>query len=585
MDPDEAELRTESPDAYEAFGAHQRERDSSYECSDFAASADEASSSADKGHGASGNALRRKRPAQRASAVRPFKRQKGVFNAEYLDLLNQDIDDAAQRECWQEEVQLLKSQIGLTHWSAIEKRRFFEAMSRLGKYDLPGIAARIGTKSEVEVQQYITLLQDSIKQRKSKNSRSYLEIAEYPAAVELSPQCCHAQEEAADAISVRQERREEQREQLKWGPNWDITPSLAQTLSRHVENGETLPDEALKFAQLFHLPTWLNLSERVFMNSSIPGNNWSNVDDKQPSIWATTFDDFHSLAVSITRRLVQSTLFISTSRIRAKMEFRPSTRRVVRKRDVEAAVASLSMPHNSFERWRTSARRLRLDVFNEQPDGDDEDDDDNDDDDDDAAAAAAAAATETEEEPMTYDEVEKELSFHPETADEEQSSDQRVWKLAVLSDDASDIPDHDARAISGDDNPRQQHTELDDRDEVDRELGEILCYAAADIRHVRSTKEALLVGIKAERRREAQAERHDQYASYQAETHMWSILQRRPPLELPRVQEPGPVQKSNQGLDRILPWGRNWASRLEYYEKWETLDAGSGKEDEEQDRS
>ncbi|KAG5960658.1 hypothetical protein E4U58_004581 [Claviceps cyperi] len=571
MDPDDAELRMESRDAFEA---HQRERDSSNECSEFAASADEASSSAEDGHGASDHALRRKRPAQQASAVRPFKRQKGVFNTEYLDLLNQDIEDAAQCVCWEEEVQLLKSQIGLTHWSAIEKRHFFEAVSRLGKYDLPGIAARIGTKSEVEVQQYVTLLQDSIKQRKSKNSRSYLEIAEYPAAVELSPQCCHAQEEAADAISVRQERREEQREQLKWGPNWDITPSLAQKLSRHVENGDTLPDEALKFAQLFHLPTWLNLSERVFMNSSIPGNNWSNVDDKQPSIWATTFDDFHSLAVSITRRLVQSTLFISSSRIRAKMEFRPSTRRVVRKRDVEAAVASLNMPHNSFERWRTSARRLRLDVFNEQPD---EDDDDNDDDD------AAAAATDAEEEPMTYDEVEEELSFRPETTDEEQSSDQGAWKLAVLSDDASDTPEHDAGAILGYDNPRQQHTEFDDRDEVERELGEILYYAAADIRHVRSTKEALLVGIKAERWQEAQAERHDEYASYQAETHMWSILQRRPPLELPRVQEPGPVQKSNQGLDRILPWGRNWASRLEYYEEWETLDTGSGKEDGEQD--
>ncbi|KAG6321533.1 hypothetical protein E4U22_001797 [Claviceps purpurea] len=575
MDPDEAELRMESPDAFETFEAHQRERDSSYECSDFAASADEASSSAESGHGASGNASRRKRPAQQASAVRPFKRQKGIFNTEYLDLLNQDIDDAAQRVCWEEEVQLLKSQIGLTHWSAIEKRHFFEALSRLGKYDLPGIAARIGSKSEVEVQQYITLLQDSIKQRKSKNSRSYLEIAEYPAAVELSPQCCHAQEEAADAISVRQERREEQREQLKWGPNWDITPSLAQKLSRHVENGEMLPDEALKFAQLFHLPTWLNLSERVFMNSSIPGNNWSNVDDKQPSVWATTFDDFHSLAVSITRRLVQSTLFISTSRIRAKMEFRPSTRRVVRKRDVEAAIASLNMPHNSFERWRTSARRLRLDVINEQPDGDDEDDDDNDDDD--------AAATDAGEEPMTYDEVEEELSFRPETPDEEQSSDQRAWKLAALSDDASDTPDHDARAISEDENPGQQHTEFDDRDEIDRELGEILFYAAADIRHVRSTKDALLSGIKAERRQEAQAERHDEYASYQAETHMWSILQRRPPMELPRVQEPGPVQKSNQGLDRILPWGRNWASRLEYYEEWETLNIGSGKEDEDQE--
>ncbi|KAG5984338.1 hypothetical protein E4U55_005223 [Claviceps digitariae] len=584
MDPDEAELRAESSDGFEA---DPRNRDNSFEPSEteiYTTNADYPLSPAEYEDQPSGSISPRKRPAEAASAFRPFKRQKGTFNAEYLDLLNRDIDDAAQRVCLDEEVQFSKSQIGLTKWSAMEKRQFFEAVSRLGKYDLPAIAARVGTKSEIEVQQYICLLRDGIEQRKSQNSRSYLENAQYPAAVELSQQCCYAQEEAADAISVRQERREEQREELKWGPNWDITPSLARKLSRDLENGEPLPDEALQFAQLFHLPTWLTLSERAFMNSSIPGNNWNYVDDKQPSMWATAFDDFYSLAVSITRRLVQSTLFISLSRIRAKKELRATTRDIVRKRDVEAAIASLNMPHNSHEMWRTCARRLRLDVFAEPSD---RDDDGGSDDEADTDADAAAASGAEEEEPMTYDEIEEELTVKVEPTSEEQSQspDPSIWKLAIVSDDGSEPMDHSEEVhdagMGTEEVGTQQDTEDEEEYEINRELKEIGWYSTSDMRDVRSANEALRLRIQTERLQEAQAERHDVYASYQAETQMWSVLQRKPPVELARVQEPGRVHMSNLALDRIYPWGRNWASSLEYYEEWETLDSARREDDEE----
>ncbi|KAG5927941.1 hypothetical protein E4U42_001533 [Claviceps africana] len=594
MDPDEAELKAESSGSHEVGS---RDRGSSYDPSDSgirinanAGYALALSPAEYEDYQPSGNASPRKRPAEGTSASRPFKRQKGIFNAEYLDLLNRDIDDAARRVCWDEDVQFSKSQIGLTKWSAAEKRQFFEAVSRLGKYDLPGIAARIGTKSEIEVQQYICLLRDGIEQRKSQNSRSYLETAQYPAAVELSQHCCHAQEEAADAISVRQERREEQREELKWGPNWDITPPLARKLSRDLENGEPLPDKGLQFAQLFHLPTWLSLSERVFMNSSIPGNNWNYIDDKQPSMWATAFDDFYALAVSITRRLVQSSLFISSSRIRAKMELHPTTRHVVRKRDVEAAIASLNMPRNSYEMWRMCARRLRLDVFDEPPDRNDDDDDDDDDDadaDDGDVDAASISASAPEEEPMSYDKVEQDLICKAEPASEEQSPDPSIWKLAAPSDgDCEPIDDleqvYDARVVS-DEVDNQQDTEDEEDDEADWEMREIQWHATADVRNVRTAKEALRLRIEAERRQEAQAERHDDYASHQAEGEMWAVLQRKPPVELARVQEPGRVQMSNLELDRICPLGRNWASSLEYCEEWETLDTTPREDEEEQD--
>ena len=502
--------------------------------------------------------LSRKRSSRPAEdvAFRPFKRKKGTFTVEYLDLLNNCVEDAAHGVC-SDDVELAESQMGLTIWSAVEKTQFFEALSRLGRYNMAAIAARIGTKNELEVQHYMSVIEETKARRAAMNRRSFLESAEYPAAVELSQQCCHAQEEVADAISLRQEQREEQRERAKWRQHWDVTLGMARKLTRKdvdADEGSRGAEDAPKFAHLFHTHNWLNLSNRIFMNSSVPGNNWRAVNDKPPSIWATAFDDFYSLAVSVTRRLVQTTLFISMSRIRAKRELQSSTRQIVRRKDVEAAVASLGMAPNGFQYWKKAARRLRLDVYEEPPDRDED---------------------EADQEPMAYDEVEAMLAG--ESNEQETSSDNGYIKLGPLSMDEDildddEMDDDDEHAKTDNDSPVQDDTDDEEQEEISREAKEVLWYAAAGLRDVQSERHALERRIAMERHQEAQAQLHDEYASAIAEADMWRVLQVQPPADMPRPLDPGPVQRSNMDVESIYPIGRDWSSRLEYYAEWETLD-------------
>jgi hypothetical protein len=312
-----------------------------------------------------------------------------------------------------------------------------------------------------------------------------------------------------------------------------------------------MPESALKFAQLFHLSKWLRLSERAFMNSSIPGNNWNFVDDKPPSVWATAFDDFYSLAVSLTRRLVLTTLFISTSRIRAKRELIPTTQDVVRRKDVEAAIESLGLSHNSKEWWKKSATRLRLEVFDEPPDKNDED---------------------GEQEPMTYEAVEDALSCGPDGMDTRPSDLDRE-RLDDSSDDAVQDVSQDENFDTGIDSEAEAKQEVDVEEyEITREVNEVLWYSAPDFRDLRSAKRALRRRVTIERQQEAQAQLHDEFASSQAEAEMWNILQKKPPLELPKPADPGRLLRSTRAVEDVYPLGRDWASKLDYYEEWETLD-------------
>ncbi|GJN66916.1 hypothetical protein PLICBS_000938 [Purpureocillium lilacinum] len=468
-----------------------------------------------------------KRPAEDNPAFRPFKRQKGTINLEYLELLNRDIDDAAHRACLDDDVDLPPTQIGLTLWSTVEKRQFFEALSRCGRHNIAQIAAHVNSKSVVEVQHYIDFLQDAHQRRRQFDRRSFLATAEYPAAVELSPQCCHAQEEAADAVSLRQEQRESQREEQKWGPNWDVTPDVALSLDR----GD---NQSPPFSQLFHTSRWLRLSQRFFMNSTIPNSNWHHIDDVPPSMWATAFDDFHSLAISVTRRLVQATLFISMSRIRAKRELVPKTRSFVRRKDAEAAIASLGMPANARHLWQESARRLRLDVYEEPPSRDDE----------------------GEDEPMSYDEVERELGEGLDMGEGPDTTTERP------------VYNHESEFEDEEEDEEGSHENVEERD-IDREANEILWYSAADLRDVAGTRQALKLRIATERRQEEQADRFDEHASSRAEMEMWEVLQKKPPMEIPRTQDPGRPERSNLDVESIYPLRRDWADQLKYRSEWE----------------
>ncbi|KAM0563547.1 hypothetical protein ACHAPJ_001271 [Fusarium lateritium] len=478
-----------------------------------------------------------KRPAEEDLIPRAFKRHKGILNTDYLDLLNRDIEDAAQRVCLaddEEETLLYPSQMGLTYWSIPEKKLFFEAIARLGQSDLPGIASRIGTKSEIEVNHYLHILQKARLLRQREVRRPAIEFPEITAAVELSQQCCHALDEAADAISVRQERKEEQREENKWGDCWDITPRIA----RRLDNGESVTEgQELPFSGLFNLHIWLRLSERIFMNSSIPSENWDSIDNRPPSMWATTFEDFHSLAVSITKRLVQTTIFLSLSRIKAKKELRPSTRETVRAQDVEAAVASLGMNANSRQFWKKCARRLRLEVHEEPPDRDDE----------------------GEYEPLSYEEVEDFLPGDDEGAEPATETELKLEDVVDYSEeDALGSDFEEPIALSDEENAA-----------IEREANEVLQFSAADFPETYRKKETLKNRIATERRQEQYAEERDQYASWQAEAEMWDLLQKRPPIELPKMPEPGPLQRSTMDVESIFPIGRDWRTKTKYRSEWE----------------
>ncbi|PFH62578.1 hypothetical protein XA68_12998 [Ophiocordyceps unilateralis] len=445
------------------------------------------------------------------------RRRKSTFNSDYLDLLNRDIEEAVQRVCLDQDPDLPFGQVGLIFWSPVEKQQFFEAVARLGRHDLPGIASRVGTKSLVEIRQYLRFLQEADAIRRQPAADSFLEFAEYPAAVELSQQCCHAQEEAADAISLRQGRREAQREADKWGHYWDVTPEVAAELD--IADHHTPP-----FAQLFHVRCWLTLSEQILMNSSVPGDNWRFVGHDPPSIWATTLQDFHSLAVSLTRRLVQTTLFITMSRIRAKERVDPGIRGIVRTKDVEAAIHSLALTPNASRFWLKSARRLRLCVYRELP-----------------------LPKDSAEEPMSYDEVEAELAVAEDSEDASEpvgtQATIQIDKVSDAEDEEEPSDDDDSKQSSDDSADDESSTQDQEQAEISREAKEVLWHSAVDLRDVRSKRRPLERRIAMERRQEEQAERWDEYASYQAELEMWTLLRETPPPDMPKAHEPGRLER------------------------------------------
>lgn len=471
-------------------------------------------------------------PTRPSKRPKIFKRRlrKGRLVPEYLSLLNAEIQAAAQRinsESLSEPLE--PSQLGLTCWSSIEKHIFFESLARLGRDNLEGIAASIGSKSVIEVRHYIHLIEEELARRKRTGIRRILTMVEYPSAVELSPQCCRAVDETADAIGLKEDEREQQREEGRWGSAWNLTPEISMLLREGVE--DIVDTQALPSVELLHLSNWLQLSQRIFMNSSVPGGNWEYIDDGLPSIWATTFEDFRSLAISFTRRLVQTSIFAASTRRTGQRDGSDLLDKFVKRMDVQAAAASLGLPANSRDFWRKSARRLRIDVYDEV----DED---------------------GEPEIMSYEEVEEALSGSVDADTSPLNTEEHVGRNPdeeledLTSEEVSDGVDEEEKAIA-------------------EEAKEVLLYSVAEFPSTSKTKESLGFRIAVERQQEQHAEECDQYASYKEELEVWKALRMEPPEGLTEKAEPGPGSRSNRDVGSVYPLGRDWRSNTRYFSEWE----------------
>ncbi|EAA26589.2 hypothetical protein GE21DRAFT_6172 [Neurospora crassa] len=565
------------------------------------------------------------RPPKRSSdglalhAERPPKRHKTPFNHSYLALLNADITDAASRfvpsgdETTQ---QLASSQIGLTVWTPAEKELFFSAVSRLGPDSASAIALRIRTKSELEVAEYLEVFRQTIKTRQDPKLATLAQLlqpltpAEVPAAVELSQQCCNALEEAADAVASRQESWEEVEEMRKWGENrWLIRKDNVKGLEMEAreetekkterkqreekgkgkdanqdgdyealvkteEDVDEFGRRKLPALDLFRVRKMLDLSENVFMNSTVDDYNWSSMSDEPPAIRATALEDLHSLVVSLTRRLVAAVIYISESRIKAKRAVHPSTRNHVWVQDVEAAVLSLGLKKDSHQFWAKAARRLRLDVYGDE--------------DHDYKEELARKEEEgidvdvdmirDEPEPMSYPEVEEALGLEPDTNrpesddadefDEDERSD--VESLASLSstpslDELDNLEQNIEEPTQTEPHPiapsspaPSEHHQLDpvEDEAIKSEAKELLRYSALPMAITSRARQILYARIRTQRAQEAYADALDMRASYKEEKRMWQLLGREPPEDLVLVkgeipQEPVATGR-HTGVDELL---------------------------------
>ncbi|KAJ5958898.1 uncharacterized protein N7479_006048 [Penicillium vulpinum] len=248
------------------------------------------------------------------------------------------------------------SQHGSMVWTPTEKEVFFNGLDRKGKGGIKELAAAIGTKSELEVMQYIQLLHKALEAQY--NSDVHLErmpvLSDVQAATEVSQECCELLDEYGDVLVLKESLTEAQTGTKQHGDNWIITSDRAQHLADE-EDDSTRGDLRLA-ADLLNLPDWVRLSHVLFMNfgGKQAEKNWWNLAKRKdlitayghaPSMTADTVVDFYSLAVSLTRRLVQSSLFFAMSRLRGLNRSGNDRKGHVRMQDVRAAIEVLNMKH------------------------------------------------------------------------------------------------------------------------------------------------------------------------------------------------------------------------------------------------
>ena len=292
-----------------------------------------------------------------------------LYNDGYRKLLNDNIQEVLESPFVEESEMLQASQIGLTNWSPLEKSAFFHNLSRCGKDDIHRLAMQIGTKSEMEVRVYMQFLQTAaVDHQLHDRKHQLLAVSDLPAAAEVSEECVIALGEAAEALRRLQNRREKRVERRKHGELWRLNSETASWVDERLAEGDEAQAEVLRLlpaADLLNLQHFVKLSSYVFMNSTTWEDNWQSIALKHesPSLMYTAFSDFHTLAVSLTKRLMQTSLYFAMSRRRATDKSKTRIKRVVKRRDVVAALQVLGMVTDSKAHWIGIARRCKLDVF------------------------------------------------------------------------------------------------------------------------------------------------------------------------------------------------------------------------------
>jgi hypothetical protein len=525
---------------------------------------------------AAGSRSKRKthKPANEVRA----KRLKRYYNNDYREILNIDIEDTAAGRIQEDQYPLQESQIGSSIWTSSEKDMFFTALIRLGRDSVRDIAARIRSKSELQVQEYIQLLHQAISERRLHEGR-LLAPTDMPAAIQISDECNGVLERAGDALAIRQELAEEKIEKTKWGDSWLLTKEVSRFMEkrRKEEGGEEALEEVLPAVNLFNLKHWLELSEKIFMNPAAPDEegNWKTLAEagETPAIRATAFTDFHSLAVNITKRLVSTTFYCTMSRLRAR-ESNKVKHAEISPGDVEAAVNILGLKANSNTFWIGSARRCHLQVVDDDAEAEEEEEDEE---------------QEQEDQYMVYNDVEAALtsSIPPRSRS---TSRQALSRPSSRSSAHSDLPlsspsSLDLDISSSDSSVADYPTSAAENSDS----SSISSNSSTHFHFSTRRQEAKLKKRKArkaaEKAQHAYTEAFDIRASQLEEARLWALLKQDPPFE---VEEVKPLEElemgTGTGKGKRSGGDGNWREWVGFRSPWETMESPVAEEEFERTR-
>ena len=570
----------------------------------------------------------------------------------YMGLLHDDEDDAHRQyipDVWPE---LETSQAGLSIWTAEEKEMLYEALSRLGRDDIPGIAARLlGSKSELEVRDYLHLLHADAERRRSE-LRAPLHrplLSDFPAAAEISKACCDALEETADAIARREDNQAARDEGRKWGSHWLLTGNNCDDLSkaalavagmptddeasnqspmpsgnsgtrseRVAEIGAQLRPNAVPPLALFQVRNMLLLSERVFMNGVDEDAHYLGLGDALPAAHMSALHDMYELVYALTQRVAVTAMHVCQFRYQSDRRLASKTKRLVRSRDVQAAVASLGLKPNSLNFWARCPRRLglnvsksalpfadmegasRLEIVSEPvreagvSEGEDSDGDNDSEEED--KEDKEGEEDDSDDDIMTYDEVEQELLPEvthlvshqqmdqlPEATGDRQASSHDEEED---SDEETDTDsDSDAGSIkeTGDSDPDTALT----KQRIHLEANEIIRYSATGYPQAPWARTSLKKRIRDELKEEEYACAVDERASRQDELCLWAVVGQAPPSSAllaaatafsadgnaPPQIEGFSLAARRYPVDEVIETGRNWRDKLQYEAEWEATAA------------
>ncbi|CZT19747.1 uncharacterized protein RCC_05602 [Ramularia collo-cygni] len=488
---------------------------------------------------------------------------RGYLSKAYRDLLNTEIEDVNARN---RKPGLDASHVGASRWTSREKDALFQCLASRSPDDLPALGRAVCTKSEPEIRAYLLLLQAGVISQDSKQvnlqKKNVPLHEEIPAAAEISPEGEHVLDLAADALAVHVEKHIHQQQRDRFGDEWLVDADVAERMD--VLQDQNRPDADINaiglpeadgmgsgaahsgtvshatFESILRPSAFLQLSRNLYMNNSEDDNlNWHHVDSMstdpmEPALFRTALEDFRQITVSITRRIVQATIFQATSRLRAEDASRKdwSPLGAIREVDVRTAVDFLHMPCDSKRYWATAARRCRVGVFS------------------DSKKYADGRPSTKSGHLLTYEEVESELGLpRPKDSGLRKDSDTDILDEDDFLDmDDSDLFTEEEHAVSSDELPQESE-------------------GPAPTKITRKRKRALSPrsSLRAET---THLNAIDEAASMRDEKRLWELLRLDPPEHISRDRE------THLSLNNAKPRaeiGANWRRHLDYEAEWEQI--------------